>query len=408
MQELQPIIWMRAPNGVTALINPIFWIQVSEFFSRSNFDVLRWIADKNYHPIIKTPPVLDAVKAAIPGRGYNYLVKNFRWIIETLMELKIYRTPPKRKIAADILAMMDAYPDCLFPQYLPLPNKAMLVIENSNVGTYLDTTVSGAVDAIRTMTGIDLPENNFTLSVKENRTIKTLCQLSDFYIDWYSKSMVGKPGVLRKHVYGSRADFSCRAVISSVSDKHEYDEISVSWGIAVSMLRIHTCNKLRRMGYTPNESFGFLDDHAHRFHPILAKIFDELMTECPYRGIPVILGRNPSLMRGSTQQVFISKIHHDVHIPTIGLSVLVLRNLNADFDGDNVNVSMSLDHRTTRDQRTLAPHMSVIDMDKPRSISSAQALPKPVASTIAEWLHGDEPPLTAQEQRQMEALFNAV
>jgi hypothetical protein len=408
MQELQPIVWMRAPYGVKSLINPIFWVQISEFFQRSNFDVLRWIADTNYHPIVRTPAVMEAVRAVIPQRGYNYFLENFFWIVETLMELKVYRTPPKRKQAAELLELMRQYRHVLFPQHIPLPNKSLLVIEKSNVGTYIDTTVSGAVDAIRTMTGIDLPETNFHVRVKENRTIKTICQLSDFYIDWASKSLAGKPGVMRKHVCGTRSDFSFRAVISSTSEAHEYDEIYISWGIAVAVFRIHLANKLMMMHWTPNEVIKFLDEHAQTYHPLLAKLLDELIAESPEKGIPVILGRNPSLQRGSTQQLFITRVKHDTKIPTISLSVLVLKSFNADFDGDQVNVSLALDNRTTNDQRTLAPHMSTFDLDEPRHISSSLSFPKPIVSTIAEWMHADEGELTEEQIRRMEALPDAA
>ena len=407
MQELQPIVWMRAPNGVRSLINPLFWTMVSDFFSRSNFDVLRWVADTNYHPVARVPAVMDAVKAVIPDRGYNYFIDNFQWIVETLMELKVYRTPPKRKLAADLMEMMRRYKHCLFPQYVPFPNKALVVIERSNVGTYIDTTVSGVVDAIRTMTGIDLPETNFHVRTKENRTIKTICQYSEFQQEWGSKSLAGKPGVLRKHVYGSRSDFSFRAVISSISDAHRYDDIYISWGIAVSVFRLHLDNKLDKLGWTANQIVGFLDEHAQKFHPLLAKLFDELIGESPGGRIPVVLGRNPSLQRGSTQQLFISKVKHEVERPTISLSVLVLRSFNADFDGDQVNVSLALDNRTARDQRALAPHMSALDLDEPYHISSSLSFPKPVVSSIAEWMHSPEGPLTPEQERMMAALPDA-
>lgn len=407
MQDLQPIVWMRAPNGVRSLINPEFWTMISDFFSRSNFDVLRWIADTNYHPVVRVPAVMDAVKAVIPDRGYNYLIDNFFPIVEALMELKVYRTPKKRETAADLMELMRRYRHCLFPQYVPFPNKALVVIERSNVGTYIDTTISGVVDAIRTMTGIDLPENNYSVRVKENRTIKTICQYAEFHQEWSSKSLAGKPGILRKHVYGSRSDFSFRAVIDSISDAHRYDDIYISWGIAVSVFRLHLANKLDKMGWLANQIVEFLDKHALTFHPLLAKLFDELIAEAPGGRIPVILGRNPSLQRGSTQQLFISKVKHDVQIPTISLSVLVLRSFNADFDGDQVNVSLALDNRTARDQRALAPHMSALDLDEPYHISASLAFPKPVVSSMAEWMHDDEGPLTPEEIRMMESLPDA-
>jgi hypothetical protein len=61
MQELQPIIWMRAPIGVRSLINPTFWTQLSDFFSKGSFDVLRWIADTDWRTVAHQSDVLDPV-----------------------------------------------------------------------------------------------------------------------------------------------------------------------------------------------------------------------------------------------------------------------------------------------------------------------------------------------------------
>lgn len=415
-QDLNPVVWMRAPVGVgpktgpdagKGLINPVFWEQLSRFFARSGFDVIRWVCDTNYHPVVKTPDVMNAVKAVIPDRGYNFFIENFDAIVASLMELKAYRQPNKRKEAAELMELIRTYRDRIFCQYLPLPNKSLLVIEKSNVGPYVDSTVTGVVDAIRTMTSIDLPETNFTVRVKENRTIKALIQLAEFYVEWDSKSLAGKPGLARKHIFGSRTDFCFRAVISSISEAHDYDEIYISWGIGVSVFRIHLANKLRKRGYTPNETISFLDEHAQKYHPLLAQLFNELIDECPYKGIPVILGRNPSLERGSTQQLFISKIKHDPRVPTISLSVLVLKAFNADFDGDQVNVSLSLDLRTARDLRALAPHMNTLDLDEPYNVSSTLSMPKPVVASIAEWMHSPEEPMDAERLKRMEVIPDA-
>lgn len=69
---------------------------------------------------------------------------------------------------------------------------------------------------------------------------------------------------------------------------------------------------------------------------------------------------------------------------------------------------MNLDNRTARDLRELAPHKSTFDMDEPFGISSSLSMTKPVVSTIAEWMHSDEGPLTEEEARRMEAIPEAV
>jgi len=47
---------------------------------------------------------------------------------------------------------------------------------------------------------------------------------------------------------------------------------------------------------------------------------------------------SPSLLRGSMQLLYITKVKTDTAVRSISLSVLVLRNFNADFDGSCVAV----------------------------------------------------------------------
>jgi hypothetical protein len=356
-QELEPLVWMRAPNGVEALINPIVWTMLAEKFTRSGFEIVRWLCDTTYKPQVKMPAVMEAVQELNIPRGYNNFVKNFDSIIEKLFNLKEFR-PKKtatgfaqevknaRGVGAKFTAAKDylfkssldplqellqRQRDCVFSKYLPLPNRSLLVIEETNVGTYVDPIITGAVDAILTIASIDSPLANHSVRTKENRTIKTIAQLAEFYDGVYRSTLAKKEGIFRKHVYGTRSHFSFRAVISSLTARHQYDELHIPWGIGISLFRPHLQNKLmRRHGYNPNQSIAFLNAHAQRHHPLLEQLFQELIDECPYKGIPVVFQRNPSLERGSAQAMFVTQVKTRTDIPTVSLSILSVKGFNAD------------------------------------------------------------------------------
>ncbi len=52
-----------------------------------------------------------------------------------------------------------------------------------------------------------------------------------------------------------------------------------------------------------------------------------------------------------------------------------------------LNGTPLLSRKLERAFRVLAPHEGVLDLDRPRTMSKNQAMPPPVASTIANWLH---------------------
>ena len=55
-----------------------------------------------------------------------------------------------------------------------------------------------------------------------------------------------------------------------------------------------------------------------------------------------------------------------------------------------MNLILALDNKTAKDLEHLAPHKNCLDLNKPRSLSAAASLPKPVASTIARWVHHND------------------
>lgn len=55
-----------------------------------------------------------------------------------------------------------------------------------------------------------------------------------------------------------------------------------------------------------------------------------------------------------------------------------------------MNLILALDNKTAKDLEHLAPHKNCLDLNKPRSLSAAASLPKPVASTIARWMHHND------------------
>lgn len=327
-QDIEPILWMRSPVGVAKLINPIIWTMLTERFKRSNFEIILWICDTTYRPQVKIPPVLNDVQSAGIQRGYNYFVENFDWIMNILFNLKSFKV---KKNERDYLReLIEANKHCVFSDYIPLPNKSLLVIEDTNVGTYVDPIVVGAIDAIQTISSIDSSLFQHSVRTKENRTIKALSKLAEFNDNYYKSSLAKKPGIFRKHVFGSRSHFSFRAVISSITDQHRYDEIHIPWGIATSVFRIHVINKLLRRGYDANTAIDFLNQHAQKYCKELDDIFKELINESPGGMVPVVVQRNPSLERGSVQLCGISKVKTDPAIPTVSISILIVKGLNAD------------------------------------------------------------------------------
>lgn len=387
-QALKPLVWLRSPNGVEPLFNPMVWTMLSEKFVKGNgsFNLIEWLCNTDYQPTAERPPEVDELLELGVERGYNNFVKNFDLYIDILFSLKQFK--PKKGKDEHLRELLTKQRDCVFSQFLPVPNKALMIIENTQVGVFIDPIIVGALDAIRTISSIDTPLSNFTVRQKENRTAKTLVMLANYYNQVYHEILASKNGMFRKHVFGTRAHFTVRAVISSNTRVHRYDSLEIGWGHAVTVLKIHLTNKLLRMGMTPRQCTLFLQEYTSKYHPVLDALFMEIIAETPGgKGLPCTFGRNPSLTRASVQRMFITRVKPDPNDPTITLSILAVKGYNADFDGDQMNLMLVNDNTTAEQLIHLAPHKNSLNPNKVRSLTSASSFPKPVASTVANWLN---------------------
>ena len=78
-----------------------------------------------------------------------------------------------------------------------------------------------------------------------------------------------------------------------------------------------------------------------------------------------------------------------------------------DFDGDAMALMLMLDNYMSDQIEALAPHKSMLDPNKLRTLTSVASLLKPVASTISTGLTGfDRDP--AQILRHQEAFMASV
>lgn len=387
-QDLEPILWVRSPNGVEKLINPHIWYILTKAFSISNFSIIRWLCDTTAQKPNREFRELKIIQDMGIQRGYNYFVRNFHEIIDKLSSLKTFSKPPKSDNIALIKRILKEYPDCIFTSYIPMPNKLLVVIEDTNMGRYIDYVYFSLIDAIQMIASIDTVrtrskkqkvkekpttinasemfgiqpddgethfinltekgiesspdflDDNTSVWKKENRTARMLNAIATFNSNFYKEVLGSKPGMIRKHLFSSRVNFSMRAVITSITVPHDKDELHIPWTSAVGTLRYHILNKLSKRGFKANEAIEFINHYARVYHPLLDEIFEELIRESIHVdpedgetkiGIPCTLCRNPSLGRGSIINFRITAVRKDPSVLSLGLSILAVKPLNADF-----------------------------------------------------------------------------
>lgn len=331
-RPIRPSMWIRAPEMVTSLVSPELWIMLSGYLTKKDFDFLEFLTNTNYKydpeeiGSVETRKKLDRLLVRNFPRGLNHFVENFDEIFAFLLSANIIGLHKN-----DMARFVEQNKAKLFPKHLPIPSKLCFVVESTTSGIYIDKPIGAAIDAALTMAGIDSAAIPLKSIAVQNNTARALKLLAIFHENYDKQRIARKPGLIRRHVLGGRLNLTARAVITSISEPHEYDELHVPWGIGCQLLKYHIINKLKvKHQMSAREALNYVYANTLKYDALLDEIFKELIAEAKYKGIAVILARNPTLQRGSTQCLFITQIMSDINDKSIRLSSLVLRAPNAD------------------------------------------------------------------------------
>lgn len=331
-RPLEATLWLAPPKGVRCYINPQVWAILSNALTYTGSNLLEYLVNPSYQLPPNQP---KAVKKLLTmevdygfKRGINYFHDNFDSIMELLFQQGIINGTRQQR--ENLRTFMNVYRDRLFTKHLPIPSKLGFITESTVTGTYADPTILPAIDAIRTISSTENTTYELPERVLQSRAMKANELLAEYHQNFVAISLGGKYGWFRKHVFGSRSHFTMRAVITSMSENHDYETCHLPWSVSVMAFKIHLTSKLIKLGYTPSAANKLLNENTRKYNPLLDELFQELISETNFGGIPIILQRNPSLQRGSAQMFLVTKIKTDPNVNTISMSTLTLKAPNAD------------------------------------------------------------------------------
>lgn len=383
--EIDPLVWMQPPKKIKYLIPPIVWYMLTNKIKASGFSYVKWMTDPNYRPPGLIPPRLPWMLEQGHRRGYNYFIKNFDQVMYDLVFGDGRKKPNPAHVHLYEVCMENR--DKIFVKQIPIPSKVAFVIEESAGRRWADKTMNLAIDAVRRMQETEATIDIISLRSLESRITKILDSMGEFYYDYLRKNWDGKTKIFRKHIFGARLHFTARGVITSLTVAHHKSELHFPWAMSLQFLKIHIANKLIHRGYSAEAALAMINGHAYVYHPLLDEIFKELINESKYMGLPVIFQRNPTLSRASAQLLYITKIKPNPADNTISNSVLAISGNNADYDGDQMNVTLLESNELVEKFKRLDPAYNVMSFNTPHELSGNLKMPAPVIATVANWMN---------------------
>ena len=333
-REIEDDLWLRAPAGIRALINPNFYVMLDDFLTKGQTNLLTYMINPAAKFDPRNPWIMEIEKCGFT-RGLNYFIDNFDEIMEHIY--RIVRNDRKKQIPA-IKQLITENRNKLFPQYITVPNRMAFVIEKNEYNKWADKTIEAGIDAMLTIVYADTKVNGKekTIPRKEALVSSAMASYAKFWIDFYTKVAGKKHGYFRQEIFGQRSHFTFRGVITSITNRHKYDDCYLPWKMGVQLFKDHIASKLMRgdatrVAMSPREANALINFAVNNYVKVIDDVLKELIAEHPSgRGLPILLQRNPSLKRGSAQQLWVPEIKTDLGDFTINLSVLILSHYNAD------------------------------------------------------------------------------
>ena len=387
------LLWLRAleaPDADVAFsktptiipfISPGFWILISKILTPPNNksiktkitnDLLLWLCDPHMrYPednslAKKRLDMEELVKYVLDGkRNYVNVINN----IENILEFLKTRNNFRDKVVGDngknvynydrIDNILELYRKSMkedggrkiFTDYIPIINKNVFIMEKGPKCKFTQIKASINISVVndwirlcREMAEIpSLRKKPLNAERIGRETARVIAELSKMYNEYIGEFCYKKGGLLRKNVGGAKTPWNWRGVIRSIPGPHDRHGVIIPICVAIPLFEPMIINKLLKRNYTMREITNRLNQAILKHDPEIYDILMEIKNEAPDGKPPMLIQRNPSLLRDSINLVYIREIDPDTSNKTIGFSPLIAKYSNADYDGDALNCYLITD-----------------------------------------------------------------
>lgn len=334
--KLEYKTWLSCPAEIpNGWLHPVVYNVLNNWLRAGGKKPRRYLEEILDPRTPLSPELVDIVD----GKGFDYFYKNFDRLIDWFSFH--YKPTASKPNVPNIRYFLMKYRNILFCHYLPVLSSSLHpIVMGDGFGSrrrrFVDQSSQFVLAAASALSYLAFSNKRYRrddeVDVATWEAYKNhMSYLTDKDCGVATRQLSKKKSLPRQHIFGSRLHLTVRGVIVPLSGAHECDEIHLPWSSAVNLLRPHIRGRLMRkygmsLGQAATRHRRALSCHDK----LIETIMNDLIAECPYKGLPCLFNRNPSIRTGSTQLLFITKIKQDVDDKTIEFSVLVATGPNAD------------------------------------------------------------------------------
>lgn len=276
---------------------------------------------------------------------HPFIKKGMRWLSEHIGEVLTYYEG-RRKSASARFEELRFDMDKIFCHSIPIYSNALRVETPGEKGEKVfkvktNTMMSSIIKCANKV-------NEFSL---EDADDPKLCYIIDRYLWQIQTDMAsvweeefntikGKRGFIQNKVMSGRHNYSARNIIIAGSGYLHANEIEVCYSTFIELFRYELCSfyaKLKSCSIkTAQLEWNKAKNHFNSdFYNIMRCIIKD-KKNAPY--IRLMINRNPSINFGAFLYCKIVRVKPSVSDKTMTINTRIIKTLNADFDGDVLNI----------------------------------------------------------------------
>ena len=307
--DMSHVNWLVIPEHLPPIIHPVFFMVMKEWLGKT-----KSTNPKSRNKVSLMQALLDPaeelpypVRTHIHGQGFKYFAEHHEDIMKFFLD--VYRPTKNKKEVPYIRAMYDEYKHLLLIRTFPTLHPTLTPIAKEGRIRTIDPAASVIMAAMSDLSTLGFESRRCIVDSKysEKMLWKVYNNIVTYVETIITKKFGDKFAHARRHLMGARIHYSARSVIVPIIEPHRGDEIHLPWKIALGALKPEILNVLMNRLHKQYQPDGTFVKAQYQYNEAYAKymkalvVFDQdicdiintLIKECPYKGLPVLCGRNP-------------------------------------------------------------------------------------------------------------------
>lgn len=393
--QIRHDVWFSAPSRIGYVLHPEAYRVIAQWMGRiGSIGVLDSILDNSQ----ELPEKLEDI---IKEQGFIWFYNNFDYVMGEIAATKKGSKNTTKNM--EIKLFLKTHGHKIWCTKFPLVSRILHPLVKSSTNRYVSKVTDTLVRTIDNLAFSTLSEKLFddvTVDKIERKFFKIYSSYNKYLNDILQESVIKKPGISRKHIFGSRVFNTVRTVCVPIIEPHDLDEIHLAWAPSVKLLETILISMLiNSKRYNHFQAYQKVERAIAVYDFEIDKLIQKIIKDSKYGGVPVILNRNPILRITGLIQLFITKVYPCLSvdpekefeklrkenpgvtdeelgiddmvakltsIKTLALSPGVLGGGNIDFDGDELNLVAIFEENALKELSRLHPRERMLS---PKSLA---------------------------------------